>query len=217
MTKPIPIQGKDGKFAGSIGAGKTDIPTPSETPTALTADGTPVTIQPPAADVYDAYQQLRIEGEVERRKEQYGPQGVEVAAFFKWVQKLKRADTARILAYQKATDPAQLKEQEAIHGILLLSVTDARAANPEALDERTTQLLNVLKRSNDVAWDAPVKSFPLRFESKWGAKRKFREISDQTSLALAMRDQISKEWYDTLTRPWRTCFGPIHPNDDKIE
>lgn len=27
MSKPIPIKGKDGKFAGSIGTGKTDIPT----------------------------------------------------------------------------------------------------------------------------------------------------------------------------------------------
>ena len=32
--------------------------------------------------------------------------------------------------------------------------------------------------------------------------------------ALLVRDLISTEHYDTLTRSWRTIIGPIHPDDD---
>jgi hypothetical protein len=160
--------------------------------------------------VYGAYQQLKAEGEAERLQKKYGPQGVEVAGFFGQVKEMKRADTAKLLAYQKATDPVQLKEQEAIYGIIWLSVGNEEH---EVRDERTTQFINVLDRSNDIGWDVPVRGF---FEAKYDKKAKFRKISNQTSLALAMRDQISKEWYDTLTTPWRTCIGPIHPGDEVL-
>ena len=33
---------------------------------------------------------------------------------------------------------------------------------------------------------------------------------------LLVRDLISTEHYDTLTRPWRTVIGPIHPDDADI-
>ena len=33
---------------------------------------------------------------------------------------------------------------------------------------------------------------------------------------LLVRDLISTEHYDTLTRPWRTVIGPIHPDDPDI-
>lgn len=32
--------------------------------------------------------------------------------------------------------------------------------------------------------------------------------------ALVVRDLIEVEHYDTLTRPWRSSIGPIHPDDD---
>ena len=41
--------------------------------------------------------------------------------------------------------------------------------------------------------------------SVWGA-----------ACALVTRDLISTEHYDTLTTPWRTAIGPIHPDDPNL-
>jgi len=53
MPKAIPIKGKDGKFKGSIGSGKTDVPTPSYTPTL--ADLTETSEQPDLNPVSQQY------------------------------------------------------------------------------------------------------------------------------------------------------------------
>jgi hypothetical protein len=41
-------------------------------------------------------------------------------------------------------------------------------------------------------------------------------------LALAVRDLIGEHGftqahYDTLTGPWRTVIGPVHPDDAEVE
>ena len=50
----------------------------------------------------------------------------------------------------------------------------------------------------DAAWDAT-----------WDAAR-------NAVLALLVRDLITTEDYDALTRPWRTAIGPIHPDDPAL-
>ena len=37
-----------------------------------------------------------------------------------------------------------------------------------------------------------------------------------TVCALVVRDLITTNCYDALTRPWRTVIGPIHPDDPDI-
>ena len=34
--------------------------------------------------------------------------------------------------------------------------------------------------------------------------------------ALVVRDLITQEHYDALTRPWRTVVGPLHPDDPDL-
>ena len=50
----------------------------------------------------------------------------------------------------------------------------------------------------DAAWDAA-------WDAVWDAAG-----------ALVVRDLITTDHYDTLTRAWRTVIGPIHPEDPDI-
>ena len=40
-----------------------------------------------------------------------------------------------------------------------------------------------------------------------------RSAAVNAARALAVRDLIGTEYYDALTRPWRTAIGPIYPDD----
>lgn len=42
------------------------------------------------------------------------------------------------------------------------------------------------------------------------------EAARDAACALVARDLISTEHYDTLTTPWRTVIGPIHPDDPSL-
>ena len=39
-------------------------------------------------------------------------------------------------------------------------------------------------------------------------------IVTDAAIALVVRDLITRQDYDALTRPWRSAIGPIHPDDD---
>ena len=52
--------------------------------------------------------------------------------------------------------------------------------------------------ARDAAWDAA------------------RGAARDAAWALVARDLISTEHYDTLTAPWRTVIGPIHPDDPNL-
>ena len=56
--------------------------------------------------------------------------------------------------------------------------------------------------ARDAAWGAAR-------DAAWGAAR-------DAACALVARDLISTEHYDTLTTPWRTVIGPIHPDDPNL-
>ena len=62
------------------------------------------------------------------------------------------------------------------------------------------------------AWDAAVDATwdATAGEATWDAP------AGEAVLGLLVRDLISTEHYDTLTRPWRTVIGPIHPDDPDI-
>ena len=80
--------------------------------------------------------------------------------------------------------------------------------------------------SRAAAWDATQ-------EATWGAARdatrgasrfaswrasRFAawDASWYAACALVARDLVSTEHYDTLTTPWRTAIGPIHPDDPNL-
>ena len=56
--------------------------------------------------------------------------------------------------------------------------------------------------ARDAAWGAA-------WDAVWDAAR-------GATRALVARDLISTEHYDTLTAPWRTVIGPIHPDDPNL-
>lgn len=66
------------------------------------------------------------------------------------------------------------------------------------------------------AWDAAgVAAGDAARDAAWGA-------AGGAAIALVVRDLIdssgfSQAHYDTLTGPWRTAIGPVHPDDDPVE
>ena len=56
------------------------------------------------------------------------------------------------------------------------------------------------------AWDA---TRAAARDAAWAAAR-------DAAWALLVRDLITTEDYDTLTRPWRAAIGPIHPDDPEL-
>ena len=66
----------------------------------------------------------------------------------------------------------------------------------------------------DAAWDAAR-------DAAWDAARDAARsaagfAAEFAALALLVRDLISGEHYDALTRPWRVAIGPCHPDDGPI-
>ena len=58
--------------------------------------------------------------------------------------------------------------------------------------------------ARDAAWDATR-------DAAWKAAR---ASTRDAVLALLTRDVLAPEHYETLTRPWRTAIGTLHPDDD---
>ena len=64
--------------------------------------------------------------------------------------------------------------------------------------------------ARDAVWDA---AWHAARDATWGA---VRYAAWYAACALVARDLISTEHYDTLTTPWRTVIGPIHPDDPNL-
>ena len=60
--------------------------------------------------------------------------------------------------------------------------------------------------AGSAAWSAA-------WDAAWSAAR---DATWDAARALVVRDLISAEHYDTLTAPWRTSIGPIHPEDPDL-
>ena len=51
--------------------------------------------------------------------------------------------------------------------------------------------------------------------ARYAAQDAARYAARDAARALVVRDVISRERYDELTRPWASAIGPIHPDDAK--
>ena len=64
------------------------------------------------------------------------------------------------------------------------------------------------------AWDA---TRDAARDAAWAAARDAAwAAARDAAWALLVRDLITTEDYDALTRPWRTAIGPIHPDDPAL-
>mgnify|MGYP001421578428 CR=1 FL=1 len=66
----------------------------------------------------------------------------------------------------------------------------------------------------DAAWDA------ARAAAWDAARAAARDAAREAARALVVRDQVGDTFtqahYDTLTRPWATVIGPVHPDDAPV-
>ena len=125
-----------------------------------------------------------------RATEALGPQGEHVAALIRSIPDITRTPTERVaLAWYAARDAARY----AARGAALDAARDA-ARDPARYAARDAV--------RDAARDA--------------ARYAARDAARDATLALLVRDLITTEQYDALTRPWRTAIGPIHPDDPAL-
>ena len=118
--------------------------------------------------------------------EALGPQGEHVAALIRSIPDITRTTTERVALARDAVWDA---------------VWDAawRAAWDDARYAAWDSAWYAARAATwDAAWDAAR-------DAAWDAAR-------DAVLALLVRDLITTEQYDALTRPWRTAIGPIHPD-----
>lgn len=118
--------------------------------------------------------------------EALGPQGVHVAAFIEQAHQITPNQLLAIAAVRDAV--WNTAWDDSWDAVWDATSADARAAARAA--------------ASDAAWDA------VRDAAKsaaWAA-----------AAALVARDLINTEDYNTLTRPWRTVIGPIHPDDPEL-
>ena len=99
-----------------------------------------------------------------------------------------------------------------------------------ALIDRAARLTGAETGQLDAAWDAAREAaWDAAWGAAWGATRGATRSAAWDAArgatkvdawdvagALVMRDLISTEHYDILTRTWRTIIGPIHPDDADI-
>ena len=70
----------------------------------------------------------------------------------------------------------------------------------------------------DAAWDAARAA--ARDAARAAARAAARDAARDAARALVVRDQVGDTFtqahYDTLTRPWATVIGPVHPDDAPV-
>lgn len=118
-----------------------------------------------------------------------GPQGKEVIALIERAQTLTQDE---------------LKEMDAVWTTLSHTAWDYAWAVSDRDFASDTVGCAVTNIKHDAPWDA-----------------RYVSVID-AGLALIVRDLIGKgeftqEHYDTLSRPWRTVVGPLHPDDAKMD
>jgi len=91
------------------------------------------------------------------------------------------------------------------------------AALIERARSLTTEERDKLAASRDDPWAV---AQTAAWDAAWGAARAAAwdaawVAARYVAAGLLVRDLISREHYDTLTLPWRTAVGPIHPDDEE--
>lgn len=119
-----------------------------------------------------------------------GPQGVQVAALIDAARALDKPAVDRLVAAWDAAGADRIAA-----GAAWVAAGAARVA----------------------AWDAAGAARAARVAA-WGAAGAARvaRVAAWVAAGLIVRDLISAEHYDALTRPWRTVIGPIHPDDPAV-
>ena len=79
----------------------------------------------------------------------------------------------------------------------------ARHLTPDEASELDAEL----DAAWDAAWDA---ARGAAWDAAWGAAW---DATWDAACGLVVRDLITTEDYDALTRTWREVIGPIHPDD----
>ena len=134
----------------------------------------------------------------------FGPQGVHVAALLERACHLT-LDEARALAPVRvaARDAARDAALGGARGTALGAAREAAwdAARDAAWGAAWDAALGGARGG---AWDAVWEATCAAWDAAWSA------------VALVVRDLITTEDYDTLTRPWREVIGPIHPDDPEL-
>ena len=77
-----------------------------------------------------------------------------------------------------------------------------------ALGPQGEHVAELIRSIHDIT-RTPAERVALAWYATWDAAR-------DATLALLVRDLITTEDYDALTRPWRTAIGPIHPDDPAL-
>ena len=126
------------------------------------------------------------------------------------------ADAARFFAVECAADVMHLMKDE--RSIVVLE-TAYRFACDDATSEEWVAARDAARdaawgaardAARDAAWDAA-------WGAAWGAARgAARYAARDAAMVLVVRDLINADHYNTLTGPWRTVVGPIHPDDPDV-
>ena len=133
-------------------------------------------------------------------REVFGPQGTHVVALIERMRRLTLDEarglaSARDAAWGAARDVAwDVAWDDNAWSAAWGAAWDAArgaARDDDALDDAL-----------GAAWDA--------------ARGAARDNARDAVLALVVRDLITTDHYDTLTRAWRTTIGPIHPDDPEL-
>jgi hypothetical protein len=136
----------------------------------------------------------------------FGPQWGAIVALVRRVAVLTVDEVQRLAAAWDAVDTAWD------------AVDTARAAAGDAGDAWDAAWVDAWV----AAWDAgAARDAWAAWAAAWGAARAVAGAAGAAAAVLAVRDLIgqhgfTQEHYDTLTMPWRTVIGPVHPGDAEV-
>jgi hypothetical protein len=160
----------------------------------------------------------------------FGPQGVQVAAVIDRSRSLTASETDRLdAARDTARNAARNAAWNAARNAALDAALDAardtarNAAWNAARDAARNAAWNAARNAaldaaldaardtaRNAAWNAARDAARnAAWNAAWNAAR-------DAAAALVVRDLITTDEYDTLTRPWRQVIGRIHPDDAEV-
>jgi hypothetical protein len=167
----------------------------------------------------------------------FGPQGVQVAALIDRSRNLTASeidalvaawDAARIVtgpaAWDAARDAARAAARDAARAAARAAARVAAwdAARAAAWDAaRAAARVAARDAARDAAraaaWDAArAAAWDAARAAAWDAARVAAWDAGDAARALVVRDLITTDEYDRLTRPWRQAIGRIHPDDAEV-
>lgn len=132
----------------------------------------------------------------------FGPQGEHVAALIERAGRLTSDEVKQLVAAR---------------GTALNAAAWFTARDTAWFEARDTALNAAWVAAWDATWDAAG-------DADWdtAAWAAAREVAGDTAMALVVRDLVgsngfTQAHYDSLTGPWRTVVGPVHPDDGPVE